>query len=276
MIALIDGDIFTRRYTAAAQYTMFDMSDGEEVRTHSAAKKYIEDNPGVTIIDSTPNTSPIEYVMHSIKLAMMDIMNFTGADTLHMYLGEKGGKNFRHDLFPEYKGNRKDKEKPVHYEAIYNWLLEKYDATICHGIEADDALGIATSRYSDWVICSNDKDMLQIPGKHYNFIKKEALHISQLGGDKRLFQQILMGDSTDNIQGLPRVGEATSKKMIWPCVSFQQMYDVTVAAYKKQYGEDWYNEFMLAGSLVYLLRKQGDSFHDYLVRNGIDLEKHVA
>ena len=275
-IALIDGDIFTRRFTSAAEHEMFQLSNGEEVRTRTKANKACEEDPTVSILDSYRVTSPIHFVQHSIRLAISDIMETTGAADFAIYLGERGGKNFRHELYPEYKAHRKQKKKPEHYEAIYNWLIEEYQATICYNVEADDMLGILTSVYSDWFICSNDKDMLQIPGKHYNFIKKEKIAVSQINGDKMLFTQVLMGDPTDNIPGLQGVGEVTAKKMMRPTEDVKEMYEVAASAYKEQHGDDWFNQLMLNGSLVYLLRKHGDSFAQYLARNGAIPESHVA
>ena len=84
-----------------------------------------------------------------------------------------GTNNFRKALFPEYKANRKGKPKPKWLDSCRKYLQYKWNATVTNGIEADDALGIAASHELGSIICSIDKDLMQIPGDHYNFVKDE-------------------------------------------------------------------------------------------------------
>lgn len=55
---------------------------------------------------------------------------------------------------------------------------------------------------NEQVICvSNDKDLLQLPGWHYNFVNKTMTLVSPLDGLRTFYKQLILGDKTDNIPG---------------------------------------------------------------------------
>ena len=80
---------------------------------------------------------------------------------------------FRRDLAPSYKANRKG-SKPIGYKAFKNELMQHHGAFMFHRIEADDLIGIFATTLQDKhvVIASGDKDLNQIPG-HHTWINKE-------------------------------------------------------------------------------------------------------
>lgn len=127
------------------------------------------------------------------------------------YIGFLQGKNnFRNEVATqaEYKGNRKSKPKPFWYQNIRQHLITSYEFNVINGMETDDALTILHNRLSDKqpVICTIDKDLLQSPGKHYNFTSQEISIVTEDMALYLLATQIITGDSTDNIKGLHRVG----------------------------------------------------------------------
>lgn len=137
---------------------------------------------------------------------LREIATETGVTKFRLYIS--GKSNFRYDIAKTkpYKGNRATMVRPRYLEACKNHLCEKYGAIVVDGYEADDAIATdmtLTGAYH----CGVDKDILQIAGKHYNYVKKEWITISEEEATLRLYRQILMGDTSDNIPGLPRVGE---------------------------------------------------------------------
>ena len=128
-----------------------------------------------------------------------------------------GSGNFRYDIaksFP-YKGNRKSTEKPIHLPVAREYLVTKYKATVSEGEEADDLIAIAATKYGpETIVASVDKDMLQIPCKHFNFTKGEWHDITEFEGTKFLYKQILTGDRADNIMGLYKVGPVKAEKIV--------------------------------------------------------------
>jgi DNA polymerase-1 len=75
-------------------------------------------------------------------------------------------------------------------------------------LEADDVLGIkATAKPGEFIVATIDKDLRQIPGKLYNWTKGKIENISLEDADFFFFTQLLTGDSTDGIKGIPGVGQ---------------------------------------------------------------------
>ena len=106
-----------------------------------------------------------------------------------------------------YKGHRKAGERPKYYEAIRTYMVEHWGAQIMVGIEADDALAVAHTYFEslgiESVIVTEDKDLLQVPGLHYNINKnKEVFRITEELGFRNLWLQVITGDRTDNIPGV--------------------------------------------------------------------------
>ena len=74
---------------------------------------------------------PVEFALHSLKVATLDIMDQCGARTGHFYL--TGSSNYRTEYGTEehpYKGNRKDNRKPKHFEALREYAVKHLDAIV--------------------------------------------------------------------------------------------------------------------------------------------------
>ena len=144
-----------------------------------------------------------------------------------------GSGNFRNELatIKVYKGQRPP--KPEHLPSAREQLVERWGAEVVEGQEADDAIGIkATDLQGDCVIVSVDKDLLMIPGTHYNFVKQEWTEVSQEQGDYFFYKQLLTGDQVDNIQGVPGIGPKKAEKAYQGCTTVQEMYQKALEMYK--------------------------------------------
>ena len=142
-----------------------------------------------------------------------------------------GKNNFRDKVAvtEPYKGNRKDAKRPVHYQAIRNHL-QRLGAELVEGQEADDAVAIEATKTGGWIV-SIDKDLDQVSGWHYNFVKKERYFITPEEGMKNLYTQVLTGDRTDNIIGLKGIGPAKAAKLLKDCKTEREYYDACIKAY---------------------------------------------
>ena len=157
------------------------------------------------------------------------------------YIGFLTGRgNFRKDIATTkvYKGNRKDMIMPEHLDGVRDYLVDKWSCDTVNGLEADDALGICQSEMEKTIICSIDKDLLQIEGLHYNWNKSEFINVSNYDAWQKLYEQTLSGDSTDNIVGIPRIGEKKAKKILVECFSEDEAERCSMFAYKNYYSED--------------------------------------
>ena len=111
--------------------------------------------------------------------------------------------NFRKKILPEYKGHR-NRKKPCGYKRVIEALKKEYKVIIKPTLEADDSMGIYSTKYPGNCIVSPDKDMRQIPGQLYNF--DEVLTVSKEEGAKWHLIQSCAGDQTDGYSGIPGIG----------------------------------------------------------------------
>lgn len=144
--------------------------------------------------------------------------------------------NYRFAIDNSYKANRKQ-PKPVHYDFLRSCILESYSSlfrsSMSVGKEADDSIGIIASQSpTKYCIITVDKDLNQIPGWHYNFVKKKKYYVSKLGGTKFFYKQLLMGDSADNIQGIIGIGPKLADELIDPLENELDMYKTVYQIYK--------------------------------------------
>jgi DNA polymerase-1 len=136
------------------------------------------------------------------------------------------------------------------------------------GREADDLLRTwaneARRAGKDYIICSIDKDLRCIPGKHYwmHFQpeKQMMLEISEEQAKRFYYEQLLKGDPTDNIPGVPRIGEVKASKIITACDTEAEMQEAVVEQYVIAYGDVWYDYFISNAKLIHLQNHYHDFF----------------
>jgi 5'-3' exonuclease len=223
MIALLDSDIIAYRISFACK-------DEDVVTALSTLDVYIAD---------------------ILLLGVPEVTDFK------LFLTGKG--NFRKEIAvtAEYKGNRKDIEKPHHLEAIREFLIEHWGAIVSINQEADDDIAIAATNIGEesCVIVSLDKDLDQISGHHYNFVKKTKYYIDKPTAVLNLYKQILSGDVADNIIGLKGIGPAKAAKILADCTNEKEMYDACINAYDGNVDRVHEN-----ANLLYLRRKENESW----------------
>ncbi len=175
--------------------------------------------------------------------------------------------NFRYDIFPEYKSSRKGKHKPKHRTFLTDRIKDKHSGVIFTGYEADDVVGILqctcrSIKKSSSIICTTDKDLLCIPGLHWNPDKGTITDVSELEAFRNFAAQVLQGDSTDSIPGLKGVGAKTSKKAVAGCDSTESMWGVVQKMYKDKGETEEYLHQM--ASMVWIHRAFGTTYLDYI------------
>jgi len=169
--------------------------------------------------------------IETMAVFLEDLLMFDLVDTDDYELFLTGKTNFRNEVAVTvpYKGNRKDVKKPKHLPLLREYLQTAWGASVSDGQEADDDIAIrATELGEESIIVSIDKDFMQVPGWHYNFVKKVKKHVTPEDGLRFFYKQILMGDSADNIKGIFRVGEKKATKMLADLKTEQQFYQCCV------------------------------------------------
>lgn len=140
------------------------------------------------------------------------------------------GKTFRHDVYPEYKAHRppmpddlKRQFKPL--IAILTAL--GFPLLMIEGVEADDVIGTlakqATAQQKSVLISTGDKDMAQLVNEHVTLINTMSRQVLDIEGvstkfgvrpDQIIDYLALVGDTSDNIPGVPQCGPKTAVKWL--------------------------------------------------------------
>lgn len=205
------------------------------------------------------NEFNLDAVKASVDSFVKDILNET--NTSH-YLGFMGNidSSVRHDTFRHrlavtkpYKGNRKEASAWIKLwrSPIMQHMADKWKFIQCSNVEADDMCCIyqdsvyldpktnkislvPTQNYEPipTIISSPDKDLKQAGGAYYDYRKMVHTSVSIEEGNLLLWSQVLTGDSTDNIPGLPRCGEKGAAEILKGIRSYNLMEEAVTRAYE--------------------------------------------
>lgn len=188
---------------------------------------------------TTQDGMPTGAIFGTLKL-ILDISAKVQPDRIFAAFDIKK-KNFRHDIFPEYKGHRKpmDEELAVQLEPLKEILRLMGIAIVQkEGFEADDIIGTLTQTLvGEKTVVSGDKDLLQLI-KDDTTVYLTKVGVSQLDKNdikvlnEKGFRTVdefvdykgLRGDTSDNIPGVEGVGELTALKLIKEYGSIDNIY----------------------------------------------------
>jgi DNA polymerase-1 len=145
--------------------------------------------------------------------SLKSILNEVGTDQYYSALSHE--TNFRLEIWPHYKANRKDKRKPDGLAELKEWVFTERNGIMGEGLEADDLIGIyATFDPDNFVACSGDKDFQTLPITWFNLLKGEWFTQTRQEATRNHLLQTLTGDSTDGYSGIPRVGPVKAAKIL--------------------------------------------------------------
>lgn len=170
-----------------------------------------------------------------------------------------GKSNYRYDIAKTvpYKGNRKDVQRPKHYEALREHLVKRHDAIVTVGEEADDAVAIESTKMLDncWIV-HVDKDLDQLQGWHYNPVKDDRYHVDEFNAYKAFVLQLLTGDRIDNIPCLAGIGPKKAAKALSEAKTKEELLKAAWAKYQELgHTAEYFSE---QGQLLWLRRYEGE------------------
>ncbi len=243
MIALIDGDLVCFRCAASA----------EKEEQHIALYR-------------------CDDIMHRI-------LNSTGANQYEVYIS--GQNNFRKEIDTEYKANRIKTPRPLWLEVCREHLVTAWQARVSDNMEADDMLAISQTSYNNRketpsIICSLDKDLRQVPGRHYSWEISGTTHgtswtrpeeftvVSPMEGLRTFYRQLLIGDTSDNIFGVQGIGPKKAEKRINHLDNEQEMFQVV----RELYDDD--ERLLKNGRLLWLKRSEMEELWSFPISQQLD------
>lgn len=243
---LIDGDILVYQASSAVQK---DIDWGNGLFTCHA---FLEDAQDTFIV--------------SLKSIIKDMESKGYADDNSKYIFVfSSDTNFRKELNPSYKSNRRKTRKPTCYYALRDSINElkdipKIETVTFDNLEGDDTLGIlATSSPTDSVIVSMDKDFKTLPCYFYNYGKKTLENHSKDHYYWTMFQT-LVGDITDGYKGCPNVGKVSAEKILKAVKDPKDYWKVVVETYKAK--GSTFEDAVLNYRMAHIL-----TWYDYNTRN---------
>lgn len=153
---------------------------------------------------------------------------------------------FRHELYKEYKGTRKSMPDELREQVpVMKEMLQAMGILIMEkpGLEADDILGTFAKRAQELdvevALVSGDRDLLQIADEHIkiriprtkggktqidDYYAKDVLEEYQVTPLQFIELKALMGDSSDNIPGVPKIGPKTATGLMVEYGSLENIY----------------------------------------------------
>ena len=263
MIALIDGDVLLHKACNICEHFIYTDLTTDEVYRRK------RDVPNGNEYQQDRYIGSLEDTVEAFNSLLVSIRDNSDADSYIVYLSPS--RTFRHDLAvtKPYKGSRKNSPKPTHFADLRDYVVENHSPVLCDYIEADDGLGIAQCHFNkngiETVICSIDKDLLMIPGRHYNLTSKESRSITYGEGYTLFLRQMLTGDPVDDIVGIKGIGPVKAAKCIrtitdyhgpnTPSFLLRIAQDRVVAKYEEAFGDDWEDRFDENHKLLWILRE---------------------
>lgn len=194
---------------------------------------------------------------------------------------------FRHEIYKEYKGTRKPMPEELHEQVpVMKDVLMAMGIKIMEkpGLEADDILGTIAKRSEkagmEVALISGDRDLLQIASEHIkiripktkggkteveDYYAADVKEKYQVTPQQFIDLKALMGDSSDNIPGVPKVGEKTATELMVQFGSLEGIYEHIEEVTKKAVKESLINNKHLAdlSKVLATIEVDGDVEFDY-------------
>ncbi len=212
-------------------------------------------------VEDIQKPDPIENVLHSVKSMVDTELKAIGTDKFEMYISKTGEPSFRENIatLMPYKGQRQETIKPVHLNAVYEYMVEKFDAIVADGVETDDLVIMRAFGDENCVVAAIDKDTFSQPVLSHNpnrpddgiingnclgklWIEGEGTNKKFKGyGRLHLLFQMISGDKADNYKfnaaSDVKWGDKSAFDALVDCKTDQEAWDAVLEVAKKVYPE---------------------------------------
>lgn len=224
------------------------------------------------------DTSPGEARMNALSL-IEKLRARSGSESVVVHMTAPGcnkGERYLIATVKPYQGQRTNSRRPKNHSYLQDWLMqftgEQFRVKVWKTREADDGIAVCAYHAAGTpgagyiVIATADKDMRMLPGLHIDWKTHKLVRVmpgdfevygeaegdkpAKLYGTKWFWMQMLMGDTADNIPGLPKfctvdskgnpclkpMGEKTAEKFLARCKNNSAAFAEVYGLYCEYYG----------------------------------------
>lgn len=261
--ALVDSDMIVFKSGMANEsrsYYITDAETGAMVKEEKYKKdaallvnQMEKDTASTFHIELHREVGPLSHSLANAKTLLETATKWADSNDYEVFIDGPG--NYRYDLYPAYKGHRRDGLRPIHEEEIREYIKKYWGGVEVRGEEADDAVSYmqCLSETGSTYIASCDKDLQNTPGWLWNWDKQEELRwITPEEADLNFAKQLLIGDTADNICGIRGIGPKKADKLLhtpgmdWKSVVRQE--------YERVHGDGWLDAININGALLWMRR----------------------
>lgn len=222
-----------------------------------------------------------------ILLGKLDSIKYaSGATSVVVHLTDRAsvkGERYLAATVKPYQGQRNSGRKPRNWEVLREYMEgyegDKFRTKNWMTREADDGIAYVAHHAAKHgklaVICTADKDMRMLPGRHVIWKTKQIVEVpygafeiigpdDKTYGHKWFWLQMLQGDDADYIPGIPRVGPAGAEKFLRGVEDNLSAYARVVDEYCRYYKETWCDRFVEQACLLWLRTDRHAFLLDFL------------
>ena len=145
-------------------------------------------------------------------------------------LGAVGSRNFRYEINPTYKANRKAIKKPIMLDKVRAMVINEFNTFSIPCLEADDVVRILYEEGEGNAIASIDKDLQTFPCKIYDSYHDTFTYVMPQQAEANFKRQLMIGDATDGYSGIPKVGKATADKLLIKGIEIPEIVQMYIDA----------------------------------------------
>lgn len=210
-------------------------------------------------IEDTQTPEPLANVLHSTRIMIQSALEQLGTDNYKAFVGEGNSFRLGQSTLMKYKGNREDLLKPLHLDAVSDYIIERLKAQVISNIEVDDKVIIEAFGKEDHVVVAVDKDAMSQPVKVFNPNRPNEgiidcdcfgrLWLEGSGSNEKvrgygrihLLYQMISQDTADNYKfncaSDVKWGSKSAYKALVDCNNNQEAWDAVCEVVKKVYPE---------------------------------------
>lgn len=111
---------------------------------------------------------PVEYSLNATKTAILSSEHLTGIEKRRLFVGKGESQRVEQSTLVKYKSGREDALRPIHKEAIVEYMIKHHGAEVVEGIEVDDQLTMLAWENPSNIIYGIDKDYLGTHSRVFN------------------------------------------------------------------------------------------------------------